>query len=103
MATLANRPEKVKTKQPERKCHLSAGTGGSRRILALYIGPRAFLYWFQRIHSDWGEAFELEKWEDGETYHINLNPVSCDCKGFLKWHHCKHIESLEALKKAGQF
>src|SRR4051812_16766036 len=25
----------------------------------------------------------------------------CECKGFLRWHHCKHVDSLAALIERG--
>jgi hypothetical protein len=38
---------------------------------------------------------------DREQYHVLLadNPQdhSCDCPGFLRWSHCKHVSGLRAL------
>jgi hypothetical protein len=43
---------------------------------------------------------------DGETYHVCLDPAggrhSCECRGFLRHGHCKHVEALWALRAAGQ-
>lgn len=71
-------------------------------------------YLIERLATDFGTAaFRLEKVEmvDGEplpslesAYCVNLHPdgSSCECKGHLKHGHCKHVESLTALKLAGQ-
>jgi hypothetical protein len=67
-----------------------------------------FRYWLDRIPSDWGMAFLVEKQGDGsrenEEYHVLLdgeNGHSCECKGFLRWDHCKHVEGLLALRAQG--
>ncbi len=60
-----------------------------------------------------GEGFKLEKVEviDGEprpseesAYHVLLanGHSQCECKGFLRHNHCKHLESLTAMQKAGR-
>jgi hypothetical protein len=66
-------------------------------------------YFLRRLPSDFGAAFSLEKFateSDGEpeTYHVNLcgEKSSCECKGHLRWGHCKHVSGLEALVKAGK-
>jgi hypothetical protein len=101
-----SRPRVKSTRpKPSRTCRLSAGEGGSRRILTLYVGKEAFLYWLAPIQADWGRGFELEKFAGGETYHVHLDDVnghSCSCMGFLRWGHCKHVDSLLALDKAGR-
>jgi hypothetical protein len=35
-----------------------------------------------------------------DSYDIRLSPagfVECDCKGFLRWNHCRHVRTLQAL------
>jgi hypothetical protein len=60
-------------------------------------------YLFRWLPPDCGKAVELTKLaEDGrnEVYHVLLGAdggASCDCKGFLRWDHCKHAEGLLAL------
>jgi hypothetical protein len=41
--------------------------------------------------------------DGGEVYHVNLNGArsTCECAGFLR-HHCKHLESLAALRQRGK-
>jgi hypothetical protein len=63
------------------------------------------------LASDYGKAYRLEKFgveqNDNEpsVYDVNVDPhgfSSCECLGFQRWHHCKHLESLTALTKAGK-
>jgi hypothetical protein len=59
------------------------------------------------LPADCGRAFKVEKFlaSESPTYHILLaddGKHSCECKGFLRWGHCKHISSLLALCQAGQ-
>jgi hypothetical protein len=57
-----------------------------------------------------GQGYRLGKADNGdghsEEYDVLLDHKhgfhSCECKGFLRWHHCKHIDSLLALTKAGK-
>src|SRR5262249_2184997 len=91
--------------QPERRCRLSDGLGGALRILTLFIGTEAFLYWVEPVGTDWGRGFKLEEFEEGDVYHVHLDDAlghSCECKGFLKWGHCKHEAALSALVTAGR-
>jgi hypothetical protein len=55
------------------------------------------------LPSDFGRAYRLTK-PDGEQYHVLLaddGRHSSECKGFLRWSHCKHVEGLAALRQAG--
>ena len=73
--------------------------------MAITVGkadPTRYFLW--PIPSDFGTAFRLEKFEDGEVYTVNLDGErsSCDCLGHLPWGHCKHAEGLAVLKAAGK-
>jgi hypothetical protein len=71
--------------------------------LKIVEGKRSDLYYFRALPSDFGRAFEMTK-VGGDTYGVNLagKKSSCECKGFLRWRHCRHIESLTALLAAGK-
>ena len=91
--------------KPERRCRLSDGLGGAHRILSLFVGAQAFLYWLEAIGADWGRAFRLEKFEGGDGYDVHFDQAtgdSCTCLGSLRHGHCKHRDVLAALIKAGK-
>lgn len=50
-----------------------------------------------------GAGYTVEK-EDGTAYNVNLNSreSSCDCRGHTAHGHCKHVDALAGLAKAGQ-
>jgi hypothetical protein len=38
--------------------------------------------------------------QDALSYDIRLSPdgfVECECKGYLRWQHCKHVRTLQAM------
>src|SRR2546421_7369272 len=60
-------------------------------------------YTVEAFPSHLGErGIELTK-GDGTVYHVNLDgrASTCDCKGHVSHGHCKHVESLLALERAG--
>ena len=61
------------------------------------------VYYFRRVPADFGQGFLVTK-PDGTVYHVNVagKKSTCECKGFLRWGHCKHVEVLEALTAAGK-
>ena len=71
--------------------------------------PESFEYWIDRMDSDFGEAFLVEKVGDGsqpnEEYHVLLDgqDSSCTCPGFVfakgkDGRRCKHLDGLTVLK-----
>ena len=103
--TTATRPARQRKPRPkpERRCRLSDGSGGGKRILTLFIGTEAFLYFLEEIGADWGRAFRLEKFEGGDVYDVHFDQAtgdSCTCLGSLRHGHCKHRDALAALIKA---
>ena len=76
-------------------------------VLEIRVGTQQTLYFLSEVPSDFGRGFRLEKFEaaGAETYHVHLatdGRHGCECKGFLRWGHCKHSDGLAALVKAGQ-
>jgi hypothetical protein len=69
-------------------------------------------YFIDRIPADFGAAYLVEKrdyrpaGEDESRYHVNLSDDgaghSCECRGFLRWGHCRHVEALAVLRDAGR-
>jgi hypothetical protein len=101
---MSNATKSRKRVKPERRCRLSAG-GGGKRILSLFVGAQAFLYWVEPVAADWGRAFRLEKFEGGDVYDVHFDQAtgdSCTCLGSLRHGHCKHRDALAALLKAGK-
>src|SRR5262245_45236552 len=82
-------------------------------LLTLHVGGKECDYWLRVVPSNFGEAFQLTKIiptgngpaELGEVYFVLFESefsASCECKGFLRWGHCKHLDSLKALRLAGK-
>jgi hypothetical protein len=82
-------------------------------LLTLHVAGKETDYWLYVQPSDFGEAFRLEKLiptedgpaERGEVYHVcfeDQHNQACECKGYLRHGHCKHIDSLKALREAGK-
>ena len=78
-------------------------------VLGLTTGKDTTFYGLTPLDHGFGQAaFRLSKAErggvPGEVYDVLLDGArsSCDCQGFLRWHHCKHVEGLESLVAAGK-
>jgi hypothetical protein len=96
----------TKTKKQERTAKLM--TLGNSQVLALTTGKDTVFYRLETLAADRGTGFRLTKADcgdgPGEHYDVLLDGQfsSCECKGFLRWNHCKHLESLAALCKCGK-
>lgn len=80
-------------------------SGWAAGCLAITEGKRTDLYLVLPLPCEDGKGFELTKLEPGEDtglvrYCVCLDGFtsSCECKGFLRHSHCRHIESLQALQ-----
>jgi hypothetical protein len=110
MSTVTARRPRVK---PARSVLLT------HNVLLLRIGRESTVYSFKQLPADFGIGAELTKREpvldddrrlveirEGETYHVLVNPAdgrhSCECLGFLRHGHCKHVECLAALVAKGK-
>lgn len=90
-----------------RTMHLDKHDNGVH-ILRLTVNGSSTRYYCQRIASDFGTAIRLEKFatEGGDTYDVNVggapgNSSSCECKGFLRHGHCKHLDAVRTLFARG--
>ena len=74
-------------------------------VVRITVGKESADYLLSEIPADYGRGFTVEKMgADDGAYHVNLDGTNrtCECKGFGRWHHCKHADGLAALVKAGQ-
>jgi hypothetical protein len=80
---------------------------GSTGVVRIRVGTESADYFLTEIPSDFGRGFRVEKigleCQEG-AYHVNLDGgnKTCECKGHLKWGHCKHADGLAALVAAGR-
>jgi hypothetical protein len=103
--------EKTKGRQPRAKparhirlvVPLYGGEGpGVVRIAVEGQAPCDYLV--RRLPSDFGTAaFSLAKVGGNEQYAVLIDGAdsSCECKGFLRWSKCKHVDGLTALVARG--
>jgi hypothetical protein len=105
MTSLSSPAPRVKGSRPKppRSVKLLCLPPEGKGTLRIIEGKRSDLYYFRALPSDFGRAFEMAK-VGGDTYAVNLDgqASTCDCKGFGRWSHCRHVESLTALIAAGK-
>jgi hypothetical protein len=105
-ATTPTRQRKPRVKPPRFACLVVKPDGLHAGVLRLFTGRDATDYVLERTPAAWGTGFLLTKVGDGAEYHTNIGDASssptCECLGFLKHGHCKHVESLQALAAAGR-
>ena len=76
-------------------------------ILTIRVGSAWDDYCVRPLPADFGAAYEVEKVfnPDGATYHVHISDegsCSCECKGHIRWGHCKHGGAILALRQAGK-
>jgi hypothetical protein len=109
MASVSPTPHSVKPRKgPKRTYRLGKAVHGVYPLL-LTIGKKRYGYYVFPLASDFGRAFKLVKFScdvepDGASeYDVCLDGTrsQCECLGFLRHGHCKHVESLVALVEGG--
>jgi hypothetical protein len=94
---------------------IEAGTARMVQLVDAHHGPRggckveSCFYWLDALATDFGHGWRLRKFSayqrgDGDSAYdvmLNAEESSCECKGFLRHQHCKHLEALAVLKDAG--
>ena len=111
MSTSTKSRKRVK---PERRIRvLKPMSDGSAGVIAITVGKDEGVYAIRPIPADFGVAYHLIKGEleeqedntlrlrDAAHYDVCLNgPQStCECKGFLRHGHCKHVDGLTTLRQ----
>ena len=104
MASIPRRPRRVKPK--DRGMRLLCGGAA----LELREGKVRTLFLLSAIPSDWGSAFRLTKvthhqrGDGDDEYSVNIDGEggTCECMGFSRHGHCRHVEALVTLAKAGR-
>lgn len=87
-----------------------APSEGGPGVVHIQVGKDEADYFLRPLASDFGQAFALEKFgwqrrgDEPDIYHVLLagDQSTCECQGFLRWNHCKHVEGLAALVARGK-
>ena len=74
-------------------------------VFSVRVGGRMTYYTLHEIRCDiGGRGFEVHRLGLGELYHVRVGRAadcSCECLGFLRHGHCRHVLGLLALIKRG--
>lgn len=74
-------------------------------IFRIGEGGKSTFYTFHEIPCEiGGRGFAIHRLGLGNLYHVRVGgpeDCSCECMGFLRWNHCKHIAGLKALIARG--
>jgi hypothetical protein len=82
-----------------------------RVFVSIAIDGKRSDYWFERIRSEFGIAVHVSKIWDGrsndfasEEYDVLLDGQhgQCECLGFLRWGHCRHVDAGRQLLAEGK-
>jgi hypothetical protein len=74
-------------------------------VFSVRVGERTTYYTLHEIRCDiGGRGFAVHRLGLGDLYHVRVGEpeeCSCECLGFLRHGHCRHILGLLALVKRG--
>jgi hypothetical protein len=107
MSTVSQPRSRVK---PQRFVKIAVGASADNPlvIITIKVGSKSDDYCVKPLPADFGAAYEVEKLfnpEGAPAYTVHLSDdgaQSCECKGHLRWGHCKHGQALWALRQAGK-
>jgi hypothetical protein len=104
-APARQRKPRPKPQRSIRLCIKPEGTAPG--IVNIRVGDERADYFLTAVPADFGRGFLVEKVgidRDTARYHVNIDDGkrSCECKGYLRHHHCKHSDGVAALIAAGR-
>lgn len=69
-------------------------------VVSLTVNGDTQDYLISRVGSQFGDGYKLDKISDGSTYYVHLSDEgsTCECMGFCRHGHCKHIDSVRRLR-----
>ena len=74
-------------------------------VFSVRVRERTTFYTLHEIRCDiGGRGFEVHRLGLGELYHVRVGApadCSCECLGFLRHGHCRHVLGLRALIRRG--
>ena len=87
---------------PSRTIRLIRPTGlDGVGVFCVTAGDESAFYTIREIPCEiGGRGFTVHRLGLGNLYHVRVGTpeeCSCECKGFLRWGHCRHILGLLAL------
>lgn len=75
-------------------------------VFCIAVGKQSQFYTFREIPCEiGGRGFAVHRLGQGTLYHVRVGDPegqSCECLGFLRWDHCKHVAGLAALIRQGK-
>ena len=96
----------MSTPTPERVIRLERPTTlDGVGAFSVRVGNRTTFYALHEIPCDiGGRGFAVHRLGLGELYHVRVGrpaDCSCECLGFLRHGHCRHVLGLRALIRRG--
>ena len=95
--------------KPARSIRLVRAPGAgaaSVGVLQITVGKQSQFYAFVEIRCEiGGRGFHIHRLGLGDAYDVRVGrpaDCSCECMGWLRHAHCKHVHGLRALLKSRQ-
>jgi hypothetical protein len=69
--------------------------------MIIFNAQQGGIYAAHEIRCDiGGRGFHVHRIGTGRTYHVRIGApedTDCECLGYLRWNHCKHLDRLTQL------